>query len=408
MLTHDCFERYERRYARAMAALPERRPWTPDGRAEIVRVLKERLGIRDEWAPTIRTETVRVSEHDGFRLEHLRFVSWPGVRGAAHLYVPTAARQKPSAFVLLCCGHGGNAKLCPLYQAMGRHIARRGAMVLAPDNIGQGERTPMGHRDVVAPFACGTSVQGLIVAETMAWLPWAAADPRVDASRMAAVGNSGGGHLTTFLAALCPELAALSSSGRPCTWDFVARKEKDLCHCSIVPGIVGELEMWHALGCFAPRPLYIFQGATDPLFPPDLFRNVSRKLGTVYRQHGAQERLRAEIVPGEHCWDANRRTLLGDFLSEVLDLPSPEPAADNDEDDLLDAAEGCFDAWPEDAIDIDELARRLTGVDAPSDLKLWDVFEPDIDPEAAEQITVLGDAREILAHFEAYLTAEAE
>ena len=67
---------------------------------------------------------------------------------------------------------------------------RRGAAVLCPDNLGQGEREPMGHTDCVKPFACGTSVQGLIVAETLGWIAWAREQARFDRQRLAAIGNS--------------------------------------------------------------------------------------------------------------------------------------------------------------------------------------------------------------------------
>ena len=84
-------------------------------------------------------------------------------------------------------------------------------------------------------------MQGLIVSETLGWLQWLAARKDIDATRLAAVGNSGGGTLTVFLAVLAPELAALSSSGYPSTFEFIARKEKRHCDCNILPGIVGEL-----------------------------------------------------------------------------------------------------------------------------------------------------------------------
>ena len=51
MTTHAVFEQYDRRFARAMASLPERRPWMDGDRAEIKRLAKKCLGIRDEWIP---------------------------------------------------------------------------------------------------------------------------------------------------------------------------------------------------------------------------------------------------------------------------------------------------------------------------------------------------------------------
>jgi len=143
---------------------------------------------------------------------------------------------------------------------MARQITRHGVLVLVPDNIGQGEREPMGTAIVSKPFACGLSVQGLIVMETLAWVKWASQHPDVDPQHLAAIGNSGGGTLTVFLAALCPELAVLSSSGYPSTFEFVARKEKRHCYCNILPGILNELEMWQLLGCFAPKPQFPVHG----------------------------------------------------------------------------------------------------------------------------------------------------
>jgi len=44
-------------------------------------------------------------------------------------------------------------------------------------------------------------------------------------------------------------------------------------------------------------------------------------------------------------------------------------------------------------------------VDAPSGLKLWDVFPPPFDLTDIQQVTPRGDTRQVLAQFEAYLKA---
>ena len=309
--------------------------------------------------------------------------------------------------MLLCCGHGRGGKLNLGYQAMARAIARQGALVLVPDNIGQGERTPMGHANVVAPFACGTSLQGLIVMETLGWVAWGRDDERVDTTRLAAVGNSGGGHLTTYLSALCPNLAVVSSSGRPTTNEFVARKEKRLCHCSIVPGIVGELEMWQILGCFAPKPMFIFQGLGDSLFPPDLFHLTVRKLRTVYGHMAAPDCFRAAIVPGEHSWDVGRRVLLADYLKGALDLPGEQEDHSVEAESLLAVDGRCFDVWPDSALDTDRLACQLTGVQVEPDQRLWDIYPPAVDAARLEQMTERGETLQILAQFEMFVKSDS-
>lgn len=396
----EAFEQYESRFRQAMEDAPRLRPWIPADRERIIAIVRKCLSIHDEYIPAIRARSVRTLAQKGFQIAFLQAESWPGVQAAAHLYVPEGGGRRP--FVLLCCGHGAHCKLNPGYQAMARRLARQGAVVLVPDNIGQGERAPMGHRDSVTPFACGLSIQGLIVMETIAWLRWAMADARVDAGRMAAIGNSGGGTLTLFLGALCPELSALSSSGYPSSFEFIARKEKKHCHCNLLPGIVGNIEMWQALGLFAPRPLYLFQGVEDSLFPEDLFYSMARRVATVYRQAGAADRLRFETFPGPHPWNTARRYALGMFLSDALGIgPAEELSCDTD--DCLPASYTCYERWPEGAYTLEELSRTLTGADPRPGLALWDVFPPLPGTDAYSHEGLRGDTRQVFAQYEAFL-----
>ena len=405
--THDFFEQYARRFARAMAVLPKRKPWLEGEKAEIRRIAQKCLGIKDEWIPRISPQTVRVSEFSDFTLEHIQFTSWPGVMGSAHLYLPKQSAKEPRAFVMLCCGHGPYGKLSPGYQVMARHIVRRGAMVLVPDNIGQGERRAMDHADAVVPFACGTSLQGLIVMESLGWARWAARDKRIDRRRMAAIGNSGGGVLTLFLGVLCPELTVLSSSGYPSTFEFVARKEKKHCACNILPRVVGELEMWQLYGCFAPKPLFIFQGKGDDMFPPDLFYRTARNIKNAYVQLKAGDKFKYKVVEGGHSWDSNRNRLLGDFLSNVFDLSSADGNDSFTGEKLLPETDTCYPAWPAEALTTDELARQITGVKPAAGMKLWDIFPPACGIKKIDQITPRGDTRLIMAQFEAFLKSGA-
>ncbi|HPM79238.1 MAG TPA: hypothetical protein PLF81_00990 [Candidatus Anammoximicrobium sp.] len=400
---HDLFEQYERRFAEARLRMPDRNPAAAADREAIVRAAQDCLGIRDQWVPAIHAEKVRDVAFDGGRIELLRATSWPGVVATALLYLPVPSSPQPWPLVTLCCGHGQGGKLADGYQRMARHITRRGAMVLCPDNLGQGERAAMGHGNCVKPFACGLSVQGLIVMETLGWIAWALQEPRVDPRRVAAVGNSGGGTLTVFLAALCPELAAISSSGYPSTFEFVARKEKKHCHCNILPGVVGQVEMWHLLGSFAPRPMFIFQGDGDPLFPADLFFHTARKVRQVYRGHGVEQAFESRVVTGGHSWDAQRRVALGEFLARQLGLKR-SVAGENELEPVLAAADRCLDSWPADALSTDALAEQLTGRRVDDNTKLWDVYPPAVSRDVPlDDIAYRGSTRQILAQFEAFL-----
>lgn len=370
---HDAFELYERQILHAAGDIPIRYPWKEKERLKILKIAKLCLGVRDEWIPKIKTKLVRSISISDFVCEFLSFTSWPGVIGTATLYKPVSKDTNHFPLVILCCGHGKKGKLNPAYQLMARHICRQGAVVLVPDNIGQGERSVMGHHDSVGPFAQRGSLQGLIVMETIAWVHWAKANSIVDSTRIAAIGNSGGGTLTLFLAALCPELTAISSSGYPSSFEFIARKEKIHCACNLLPGIIGQLEMWHLLGCFAPKPMLIFQGLNDQLFPVDIFFSTARKVQRVYDEFQATDNFHYRQVNGEHSWNRQSREEVGEFLAKYLGL-STIPSLEFEE--LLSENDVCISKWPKNALRTDDIIPSITGRKCSKQKKLWDIYPP--------------------------------
>jgi len=239
--------------------------------------------------------------------------------------------------------------------------------------------------------------------ETLGWIAWAREQARFDRQRMAAIGNSGGGTLTMFLAALSADLAVLSASGYPSTFDFIARKEKKHCHCNLLPGVVGQLEMWQLLGSFMPRPIFLFQGAMDSLVPQDLFYHMASRVRDVYRSQKAEAAFRAGLYAGEHPWDTARMMALGDFLTQRLGGRRLAKGEDLNEV-LLGDQDRCCERWPAEALNTDQLAEQLTGRRIDAAVRLWDVFTPAVSAEAmAEDISVRGATRQIFAQFEAFL-----
>lgn len=340
------------------------------------------------------------TSHGGISIRKLSGVSWPRCFCAAHLYAPELAPPEPLPLVLLCCGHAKGGKQAEGYRRLAWRLAGQGCAVLVPDNIGQGERSAMGHYDVVAPFRCGVSLQGLIVMETIGWLRWALTEGSFDRRRIAAVGNSGGGTLSLFLGALCRnDLAALSSSGYPSTFHFIASKEKKHCHCNILPGIVGSLQMWQLYGCFAPKPLFIFQGRCDHLFPEDLFEAVSRRTANAYDHAACASALRSAVFAGGHPWDDERRNALAAFVCESFGLDSnQEPAGFPEEPPA-----NCYAVWPPEALTTDELAVQITGLPAAADDDLCKVYCPGLHNGQDKQFRRVG-FRQLAAQLQAFLS----
>ena len=343
-------------------------------RPEIIKIAKNCLGFDDILVPEMSYDKVGVSDYDDFAVEHLIFCSWANVAGAANLYLPKSRKkEEPCPWVLLCCGHGCGCKLNPVYQAMAQHLARNGIAVLVPDNIGQGERIAMGHRNEPAPFVARLSFQTLILYEDCAHIKAALKDSRFDHGKLGAIGNSGGGLTTCFLSILADDLSVIVSSGYPSTFEFIARKEKEHCCCNILPGVVGRLEMYQIYGCFTPKPLFLFQGNEDHYFPQDLFRSTARRVAAAYRD--APGNLITKVVPGGHSWDEHRIKISAEFLCRRLNLPPP--ASDvRMKDNLVEKRN--IDQWLDSYLNTKELVRLLTGIDC--DLgSIYDIY-----PEARE------------------------
>lgn len=400
----NVFEKYDDLFLKAINQRPKLLPWLEKDRQKIMGIAKEAIAIKDEWIPEIRTTVVGRTINETFVVDQIQSTSWSNCKGAAHLYLPADYNKKQQLpVVLLACGHGDGGKLYSSYRLMAENLASNGIAVLVPDNIGQGERTAMGHYGPVGVFDCGLTVQGLIVMETVGWLNWIHKQQQFDKEKIAVAGNSGGGTLGLFLAAVAPEkFSALVCSGYPSTFEYVARKEKVHCRCNLVPGIVPKAEMWQVLGCFAPKPMFILQGNSDEFFPVDIFYETARNVGDVYYGLKAPSKLKAEVFNGLHGWDETRIRRITQYICTQFDMPWNQSLIIAKSDNT--AAPKCYSQWPQDAINIDRLAEQLSGKKIRAK-HLSDVFPPAFLPKdiKVEEQSPRGDYSSIFAQYEAFL-----
>ena len=256
---------------------------------------------------------------------------------------------------------------------MAHRLAKSGFAVIVPDNIGQGDRVFMGHWKVVSPFYTGLTLQGLIVAETIALIRAVKNHPRIDGDNICACGNSGGGTLSLFLTALAPELKAVSCSGYPSEFACILSKEKTHCACNLLKGCVNSVEMWEILSLFAPKPLLLSQGKNDDLIPKILAQKNARKVKHVYSMLGAENNFKFALTDTKHSWAEEDRILITDFLCKATVVT---PYEQIDEQELLSLLEDRSISLPKQSIGVDELTFRLTGKKTPNGLTLQDIIPP--------------------------------
>ena len=411
--TSEIFDNYEKRFAKARADKVLSRPWEDEEKKKIIASAKRMLGYDEKLVPDIHNmEEVGKTDFEGYCAIQLRYESWKKMYGASTLFLPESAEKLPLVF--LCCGHGKSGRLTSSYQAMGHRLASLGIACLVMDNIGQGDRqkseADLDHWHTTAPFQCGLTLQGLIVMETIAIIRHMQKDERFDYSRFAACGNSGGGTLTMFLAALAPELSVIASSGYPSEISYILQKERAHCACNLLIGETYEAEMWELYSVFAPKPLLLEGGNHDNLIPVDLAHRNARKVKNCYIQSDAEQNFDFKLTDTRHPWDVEDINVISEFLSKHLTGKTHD---DITEMFTYEDISSMKVAIPSDCLTTAELCEKLSGAEIDENKKLQHIFVPEfegkaINPEEIQTDVGRGDLMRVFAQFECALYNEKE
>lgn len=236
---------------------------------EVRRIVKRCLGLparKLAVRPTSVEERSAV-QFDGFSITPLVIERGRNWFVTAHLYVPDGLEQ-PAPAVMHVHGHSYQGKSSESYARRCRGLARRGFVVLFVDFPGADEREPTGHA-LWYPVMANMPLQSIMVQDNSAALTYLRGLPFVDEDRIGVTGSSGGGNQTAFFSATDDRLAASAPTNAPCFFSEHCNSGSGAyCHCEAIPGLVGAGVEYHdLLAAFAPRPLRVFAGIRDPLFP---------------------------------------------------------------------------------------------------------------------------------------------
>ncbi len=346
------------RAARMGALARIKSPSQAQARVEMIRTkLWQLLGGPPERGE-LNAQVTGSVKGSGFRIEKILYQSVPGVVVTANLYIP-AAGDPPYPAILAPVGHSNNGKAYKPYQHLYQTLARLGYVVLTYDPWGQGERLqyidPATGRSRMEPTEEHSmagrpmTLLGQSLAQYFAWdgirgVDYLLTRPEVDAKRIGCTGQSGGGTMTMYLAALEPRIAAaVVNEGNT---ENVAGPQYD------PPGAVDDaeqnvvgllplrLDRGDILAAAAPKPLLICYTTHDrgetysPVYDVAT-EEVYREAAAMYKLLGAEEKIRLTASHLPHGLDyTNRqhtcrwfnRWLKGDDgpVTEALFAPFPD------------------------------------------------------------------------------------
>lgn len=370
-----CLPDYLARIAREAAA---RRAAVLDACTTPAQIRARQKHVRDSFWSLIGGQPQRTPlnirttgsfKRPNYTVEHIVYESRPGLLIPANLYIPNTSEQRLPG-VLFQMGHSLNGKAAALYQYCIQGLVQSGFVVLAFDPMGQGERTAYvdletgltrlrsADSEHTYPgkqlILGGDTATRLQVWDSVRSLDVLASHPRVDATRLASTGNSGGGTTTMFLTAVddrlacaapaCPntENHALANLNGPGSVD-------DAEQC-ILDGPSKNIDRWDLLHPQAPKPLLILVSARDwfGTYSPNYLENGRAefaRLKRFYQILGAKpELLQWYESPLPHGLGYNVRMEIYNFLLRHLQgRTTPlekEPPTSAEPDTTLFAARG--------------------------------------------------------------------
>lgn len=278
-----------------------------------------------------------VAADAGFRIEKLAYESLPGFWVTANLYVP-ASGSGPFPAVLLTPGHEATGKQSQY--SFGANFARAGIIALAIDPLGQGERlqyfdaarkaSTIGgstgeHGEANIPaLLIGEDVARYFINDGMRGIDYLSTRPDVDASRIGALGCSGGGTATAYLAALDPRLKAVGVACYITSFHELLPSPTGVQEAeqSIPRFLEQGLDFADWVELAAPTPYAIISTMSD-MFPFEGARQTYQEAQRIFALYGAADHLQWITGPGGHGnLGPISPAILGFFLHHLKGAPA--------------------------------------------------------------------------------------
>lgn len=299
-------------------------------RSKMRRKMLRRIGEMPERTP-LNAKITGIVQRNGYRIEKILFESRPGMLVTGNLYLPDEKRfPAPHPATIEVCGHSRAGKNSPKYQRMAILLAKNGVAAFVVDPLGQGERlqspeedsnlgSPVGNhlRQGVLAVLLGKNLASFEIYDAMRAIDYLATRSDLRKDGYGALGNSGGGTQSVFLAALDKRITAtatscfLSSLREQTMWRLLADSEQ-LIFGQLADGFN------HASYPLMNGNFVMMLGRRDDMIPYSGTLATARLLRDVGRNLGRDSWYSFVESPGPHGYNEKLMRASARYLTERL------------------------------------------------------------------------------------------
>jgi dienelactone hydrolase len=315
-------EQIQRSYSFVARTEKEAREWQGRFRNHLVSLLGLDR-IRERGLCDLAPEQRSAEELEDHYREEWTIQSEPDFRMPFFLLRPKE-NAGPSPLILTPHGHGkaGKATYAGIWSTeeeresieegerdIALQAVREGYVAIAPDVRAFAEMRTSPDKESDQTSSCdtlqrrallfGRTLVGERVFDMGRLIDYAETRGEIDTARIAITGNSGGGTVTLFTAAVEPRIGMAIPGSYFCTFEGSIGTIRH-CPCNYVPGIMCAGEMYDVAGLIAPRPFMAVTGREDEIFPYPAVEKAFSELKKIYHVMGASELCRLSTGEGGH------------------------------------------------------------------------------------------------------------